>query len=109
VPDGDDFLRGAGGADTFVFDVARDQGTDWILEFDGSRDRLAFAGITDANAPGLADDLDAVTTVRDPGAAEWVTVDFTSGTTLVFLGIATGSVDSLADLVDDLANQLLLA
>jgi len=106
---GDDDLLGGADADTFVFNLARDQGTDRLGNFERALDRLAFSRIADAGAPGLADDLDAVSTVTDAGAGQDVTVDFTVGTTLVFANLGTGSVDSIADLVDDPLNQLLIA
>jgi Ca2+-binding RTX toxin-like protein len=109
---GDDLLLGGADADTFVFDVnpfAGNQGTDRVADLDGAEDRLAFRLFEDAGAPGLTDDLDAITAVTDAGAGLDVTVEFTSGTTLVFTGVGTGLVDSLADLVDDPLDQLLLA
>ena len=69
----------------------------------------AFAGMADQGVPGVADDLDAITTVLDAGAGMDVTVAFDSGTVLVFEGRGTGAVGSLADLVDDPLTQLVLA
>jgi Ca2+-binding RTX toxin-like protein len=110
---GTDRMIGGGRADDFVFDVARDQGADRILDFDGDLDRLCFVGLTDRGAAGLADDLDAITSVVDQGAGLDVVVSFDQGTALTFEGCGLGSdfmgdplIDSLADLVANAATQL---
>lgn len=55
----------------------------------------------------LADDLDAISTIVDAGVGLDVTVAFGSGTELVFDGLGTGAVSSIADLVDDPLIQLI--
>ena len=105
--DGDDALRGGKAADTFLFDVDRDEGTDTLGDFGAAEDRLFFFDIVDVGAAGLADDLEAVTFVTDAGLGLDVTVSFAGGTVLVFEGRGTGEVDSIADLVDDPIAQLL--
>ena len=104
---GDDGLAGGTGVDTFIFDVTQDQGTDTLFDFERSQDRLAFNGLPDLGPPGLADDLDAITTVTDNGAGQDVIVQFDIGTTLVFEGLGTGAITSVADLVDDPDAQLI--
>ena len=103
---GDEVLLGGAGADDFVFEPALDQGTKTLGDFDAGADRLIFVGLDDLNAPGLADDLDAITAVDDAGAGLNVTVTFKSGTVLAFEGRGTGTIDSIADLVVDPASQL---
>ena len=115
---GTDRLFGGGGADDFVFDVTKDQGADRILDLEGDRDRLCFIGLTDQGARGLADDLDAITTVVDQGAGLDVVVTFNSGTVLTFEGCGLGDeftfpeptalIDSLADLVENARTQLVV-
>ena len=60
---------------------------------------LSFAGISDAGAPGLADDLDAISTFIDLGPANDVVIDLASGSQIIFAGRGTGEVDSWADLL----------
>jgi Ca2+-binding RTX toxin-like protein len=98
VGDGDDELIGGHGADHSHFDLSTDQGTDTLADFDAKRDVLKFAGIEDTGPSGLADDLDAVSTVADLGPGDDVVVDFAVGTRLVFAARGTGAIDSWADL-----------
>jgi Ca2+-binding RTX toxin-like protein len=115
---GSDRMIGGGGADDFIFDVTEDQGTTRILDFDGDLDRLCFIGLTDTGARGLADDLDAISTVVDEGAGLDVVVSLDSGTVLTFEGCGRGDVftlpestpiiDSLADLVETARTQLVV-
>jgi Ca2+-binding RTX toxin-like protein len=112
---GTDRLLGGGSADDFVFDVTEDQGADRLLDFEGDLDRLCFTGLADTGAPGLADDLDAISTVVDQGAGLDVIVTFNAGTVLTFEGCGLGSdfigdplIDSLADLVENARTQLVV-
>ena len=105
--DGDDALLGGADADAFLFDVDRDEGIDTLGDFDGAEDRLFFFDLLDEGAAGLADDLEAVSSVVDAGLGLDVTVSFFDGTVLVFEGRGTGDLDSIADLVDDPSTQLL--
>ena len=84
---GTDRLLGGGNADDFVFDVSKAQGADRILDFEGDLDRLCFIGLSDNGAQGLADDLDAITTVVDQGAGLDVVVTFDSGTVCDLRGL----------------------
>ena len=112
---GTDRLFGGGSADDFVFDVSTDQGADRLLDFEGDLDRLCFTGLADTGAQGLADGLDAITTVVDQGAGLDVVVTFNSGSVLTFEGCGLGSdfigdplIDSLADLVENARTQLVV-
>ena len=49
--------------------------------------------------PGLADDLDAISTITDLGAGNDVAVDFTSGSHFVFVEVGTGHTDSWSEIV----------
>jgi Ca2+-binding RTX toxin-like protein len=103
---GDDFLFGGKGGDTFHFDLSANQGTDTIGDFESERDILMFAGLIDQGAPGLVDDLNAISSITDSGAGNDVTVDFTSGSHIVFAGLGTGFTDSWGDIVAHPALQL---
>ena len=103
---GDDFFFGGKGADTFHFDLSVNQGTDTIGDFESERDILSFAGLIDQGAPGLVDDLNAISTITDSGAGNDVTVDFTAGSHIVFAGLGTGFTDSWSEIVAHPALQL---
>ena len=103
---GDDFLYGGKDADTFHFELSANQGTDTIGDFERERDILSFAGLTDQGAPGLADDLDAISTITDLGVGNDIAVDFTIGSHIVFAGIGTGHTDSWSEIVAHPALQL---
>ena len=105
---GDDEVRGSTGTDTFVFDlVAGSADTDRPVIFDGAVDRLQFLGVSDEGAPGLIDDLDAVlrVIVDQPGGD--LVLGFGDDRRIVFRDLGTGAIDSIADLVDDPAAQLI--
>jgi Ca2+-binding RTX toxin-like protein len=102
----DDTMRGGQGPDTFVFVFGEAQGDDVIEDFDGSADSLGFVNAPDQGPPGLIDDLDAVSSVFDAGPDGDVVVTFDFGTTLTFVGLGTGAVMSIADLVDDPSTQI---
>jgi hypothetical protein len=53
----------------------------------------------------LVDDIDRLATISDDGSD--VTLNFAVGTALVFVGLGTGFVDGIADLVTDPSAQLL--
>ena len=104
---GDDTLEGGGGRDTFAVSLWEDEGTDTIVDFEAGADMLVFYGVDDTGASGLADDIDRMATIRDRGAGGDVVVTFDIGTEVVFAGRGTGSVNSIADLVDDPNSQIL--
>jgi Ca2+-binding RTX toxin-like protein len=122
VGSGTDKLIGGGAVDDFVFDVTKDQGSNRILDFEGDRDRLCFIGLDDEGPKGLTDDLDAISSIVDQGAGLDVLVTLDSGTEIVFEGCGLGEesywngdnyeyrpmIDSLADLVENPATQLLI-
>jgi len=101
---GDDFLTGGARADEFVFMAGTNEGTDHITDWETGQDILIFTGLTDTGAAGLADDIDAVSTITDDGTDVVLELDW--GTMLVFDGAGTGSVGSIADLMSDPLNQL---
>lgn len=110
---GDDSLTGGSGADTFVFgglDQAGGAGHDRILDFQKGSDILSFHDLIDADGDGDIDldDLDAaVTDVTDGGGK--VFVSFDNGSSLTFVGAGTGAIDSISDLVEDAASQILIS
>lgn len=118
---GEDLLvveRGAGGgagADTFVIDLDAETGIfgeTELWDFEQSVDVLAFAGIEDLGAPGLVDDLDAISFFTDPAwdpeeQGERLKIEFDEWRSLIF-EIAP-NIDSFAELVADPARQLVLA
>jgi Ca2+-binding RTX toxin-like protein len=116
--DGDDVLIargsalafGAAGADVFVFTLAGPD-TTVFTDFDGTEDILAFSGIADQGAAGLADDLAAFTTITPTGSLDYVEVVIATGdaTVTITLRAAGRVIDSLDDIVDDAATQIVAA
>lgn len=104
--DGDDTLSGGADADSFVFDAGLPQGSDTLTDFDGAEDILVFLGLADSGTAGLADDLDAQSTITDQGSGLDIIVTFDNGTVLTFEGLGTGDTDSFADLVTAPLTQL---
>ncbi len=102
---GNDVMTGGLGTDTFVLRPNRDDGSDWIEDFDPTTDRLLILGLDDTGAPGLVDDLDALATFNPSSTDVWITLD--SGTVFRFWGAAFSDASSFADLVDDPATQIL--
>ena len=103
---GDDRLLGGAGRDVFNFFPDLDEGTETIADMDAASDILLIYGVLDEGAPGLVDDVDAISTVSDGGAGGDVTVTFDGGTVLIFEGRGSGAVDSIGDLVEDPASQI---
>ncbi len=102
---GNDSLSGGDGADTFKLNILA-SGNDVIEDFDGSQDKLSFAGIFDAASDGIMDDLDeAVAGVTDDGLGNDVVVTFKSGATITFAGAGTGAITDISDLVTDTGSQ----
>lgn len=112
---GADLLQGGAGADCFVFarlDAAGGDGTDSIAGFEPGKDRLAFRDLVDADGDGdrdLDDLLASIASVQDSGAGGDVVVGFDNGASIAFLGSGTGSIDSLTDLVNDAATQIVVS
>lgn len=103
---GDDFLWGQGGADTAAFETFSD-GNDYLFEFDGGQDKLAFHDLLDVGKDGILDDLQAqIDSVLDFGAGFDVLVTLTSGSTLTFGGAGTGAITDIAQLFADPASQI---
>ena len=70
-------------------------------------DILQFTGLTDTGAAGLADDIDALGTWTDNGVGASAQLNFTLGGSIEFEGAGTGSVSSIANLVNDPLAQLI--
>ncbi len=108
---GNDTLTGGGGADTFDFSLAVSSGADLITDFTKATDKLSFFDVIDADND-LDLDLDdlnaAIANVLDNGAGSSVVVSFDNGATLTFNAAGTGTVNSIVDLVDDPATQILI-
>ncbi|WP_377505699.1 beta strand repeat-containing protein [Octadecabacter sp. R77987] len=98
-------MYGGTGADTFVFDLSVNQSVSDIGDWSDTQDILQFVGLADGGAPGLVDDIDALATFADNGSD--VTVTFASGTLIKFVGMGTGSINSIGDLVTDPFAQLI--
>ena len=109
----DDYWGGAisgtgdGEADTFAFDPAFGGYTVDLNDFESAFDILEFTGLTDAGAAGLVDDIDALGVFIDNGVGNKVTFDLNAGGSIDFEGAGTGSVSSIADLVNDTNLQLI--
>ena len=80
-------------------------GSDRTHGFQRSQDVLVFEGFPDAGEEGLLDDLAPFVTVSDAGPGLDVTVDF-GFQALTFVGAGTGAINSIDDLLDDPASQL---
>src|SRR5262249_51615477 len=100
---GDDTYDGGAGADTLKFDSFH-EGADKVANFDGENDILSFGDLVDGNNNGsLVDEVDAASTIVDNGTD--VTLTFSAGNSITFLGVGTGAVASIGDLVSD-ASQI---
>ncbi|GAB4394063.1 MAG: hypothetical protein Tsb0032_15820 [Kiloniellaceae bacterium] len=111
---GDDLLVGGAGSDFYFFrgfDKPGGDGQDTIVGFEGGHERLAFKDVIDADGDGdrdLGDLLAAVAEVSDSGPGGDVVVSFDNGASITFAGAGDGTRDSLTDLVDDAARQLVV-
>ena len=105
---GNDTLTGDAGADIFVFSLAADDGDDTITDFVKAEDILMFTDVIDqdANTDVDLDDIDLLTTITDDGTD--VTMDFTNGASITFLGIGDTTIDTFAELVDNTATQIIV-
>jgi hypothetical protein len=108
---GDDVLQGDHGADTFVFKLSVDDGDDTIDDFARTEDILKFTDVVDVGAAGLTfEDVDAAVSSFDNGGAGGdLTVNFNNGASITLIGVGTaGVIDSVADLVDNAAAQIVV-
>lgn len=104
----DNLLGGDNDVDTFVFDTGTDLDGNQFSDWERSFDIMEFTGLADTGAAGLADDIDAlISTFVDNGLGNDVNVTFFNGTEVNFIGQGTGSVSSIADLVDNSLTQLI--
>jgi Ca2+-binding RTX toxin-like protein len=106
---GNDTLTGAGGADVFFFSVGVSEGNDVVTDFSKASDVLSFFDVIDADDDNDIDldDLNAaITSVVDNGAGNSVVLTFNNGGTVTFNGAGTGIVDSVDDLVNNAATQI---
>jgi Ca2+-binding RTX toxin-like protein len=112
--DGDDTLTGAGGYDVFFLagggiDTlqynAFGEGPDVVVDWDRTEDVLAFNFALDAGQDGILNDLQVqVSNVTDNGTD--VFVSFINGSSLTFVGIGDGTIDTIGELFDDPNSQL---
>ena len=75
-----------------------DEGTDTIVDFDGSEDQLLFTDVIDGPGEVIAD-IDNMSSISNVGGN--VAVNFNNGTTVVFQGIPFADQSSISELVDD--------
>ncbi|MDX1575434.1 MAG: hypothetical protein R3285_04525, partial [Kiloniellales bacterium] len=102
---GDDSLTGGTGADTFVYTLTADEGSDSILDFSVAEgDLLSFVNVSDSDSSGTLGIEDVVDGFVDGGGAGAVdTLVLASGTTIM-IADADGV---LSDLNDIEANSLI--
>ncbi|WP_299377209.1 VCBS domain-containing protein [uncultured Kiloniella sp.] len=114
---GDDVLIGGAGDDTFAFSLAGaaasgGDGNDVISDFDAANDILHFSDVVDTGAAGLdIDDLNAmVSGIVNNGDGNDVVVNFNNGASITFQGLGSSSsiIDSIDDLVNDPATQIIV-
>ena len=112
---GDDDLQGGSGADIFLFDFSDGAGangggggfgTDTVRDFDpGAGDVLSFANVIAIDSSSgdaeLGDLLSTISEVADNGRD--VTIEFDSGGVVVLEGFGTGGIDSVTDLLNEIA------
>jgi len=111
---GNDRLYGGGGSDSFVFSLTfngdaslvRGPGSDRVYDFNTAEgDQLAFADVVDVDLDTDVD-LDDLFALEADGRLEvsesgsGVVFDFNGGGTIVLVGLATGGIDSLQDVID---------
>lgn len=108
---GADVCTGSPAQDVFVLDLGdpRSDAPDVIVDFDSARDVLAFAGIADGGAPGLADDIDRAFRLDAVGDDIHLIAGGEGQAWLVLRGAAEASVEKPSDLVDDPARQIVAA
>jgi VCBS repeat-containing protein len=109
---GNDTLTGVGGADVFFFSGGVSEGNDVVTDFSKASDVLSFFDVIDADDDSDVDldDLNAaITSVVDNGAGNSVVLAFDNGGTVTLNGAGTGSVDSVDDLVDNTATQIMIS
>ncbi|WP_218044791.1 DUF5801 repeats-in-toxin domain-containing protein, partial [Kiloniella majae] len=113
----DDTLIGGDDADTFVFSLrGTDQGglfgQDVVTDFNAAEDVLKFTDVIDTGASDLdIDDLNAaISSVTDNGAGNDVVVNFNNGSSITFeqMGTAGSTIDSIDDLVNNPAAQIII-
>lgn len=106
---GNDVLIGGADADVFFFSLLSNAGTDRVSDFDRSEDVLRFSDVLDGVGSDLADIDAQILTIANDGAGGNVEVNFANGADTIFTGLgsgAAGNFASIADLVDDPANQI---
>jgi Ca2+-binding RTX toxin-like protein len=107
---GDDLLYGGSEADSFDFSLLADAGSDTIADFDRSEDILRFADVIDGAGDDLADIDAQIASFVNEGDGGDVVLTFDNGASITFDGLGSGDViDSIADLVDDAATQIVVA
>ncbi|KLN62507.1 hypothetical protein WH96_03195 [Kiloniella spongiae] len=114
---GNDVLAGGNDADIFIFSLKGTGvndifGQDVVTDFNASEDVLRFTDVVDSGAGGLdLADLNAmISNVTDNGENGTVVVDFHNGSSITFnnMGTAGGMIDSIDDLVNNPASQIII-
>jgi Ca2+-binding RTX toxin-like protein len=105
-----DVLNGGSGSDTFGFSVGTSPAQDTVEDFERASDVLHITDVLDTGAPGkdLNDLNAAITSVTDGGLGGDVTVVFKNSASIIFEGVGTGAIDSIDDLVDNAATQIVI-
>lgn len=101
---GDDLLDAGIGPDLLIFDM-NEFGADTVLGYDSSEDTITFSSVGDQDGDSFvafADLLMLVDGVSDDGTD--VTVQFTSGSTIAFVGAGTGGISDLDQLIQGNVN-----
>ncbi|WP_282611357.1 hypothetical protein [Pelagibius sp. Alg239-R121] len=94
---GDDQLYGGEGGDTFVFNLASDEGNNTIFDFSAANgDRLSFEDVVDGGDAGTDIGIDDVVATFSKTDST-VTLELQSGTTVVFQDL-DNAINNLADL-----------
>ncbi|MEH6631107.1 MAG: VCBS domain-containing protein [Halopseudomonas aestusnigri] len=114
---GDDVMIGGTGDDTFAFSLAGaaasgGEGSDVISDFDAANDVLHFSDVVDGGETGLdLNDLNAmVSSVDNNGDGNDVVVNFNNGASITFegLGSSSSTIDTIDDLVNNAATQIII-
>ena len=106
---GNDVLAGGSDADVFFFSLLSTEGSDRISDFDRSEDILQLSDVLDGAGSDIADIDSQILSIINEGEGGNVKVNFSNGADVLFDALGSGvagTFGSIADLVDDPANQI---